>query len=237
MDKSVDNKKPNNVRKRLNKILDIVFAIFGVVALAVAGVLFYQRVYLSHFWVNGQSMYPTLNANALKPDGTPIGQSGGSVYDGTTMIDYGVMDTHDAAIKKIKRFDIVVTHYPDRPTNDSMIKRVIGLPGETIKFTFSPSKETNGDLYVKSGDNFTYVAQDFITNEAKYKASYPAYEIELKDNEYYLVGDNRSNSHDSRAVGPITRDLLVGKVIAICGTCEIENNEPKNIKYHWPRFM
>ena len=97
--------------------------------------------------------------------------------------------------KKIKRNDIVVV---DKSVMDTeIIKRVIGLPGDTIECI-------NGKI--------------FINNKA-YDDKYPSSEtkdfkpITLKDDEYYVMGDNRIVSADSRYFGPISKKTIQGKVV------------------------
>lgn len=243
MDKIKTNEKSIKNRSKINKVFDIFLLVFCTIALAVSGVLMYQRVYLEPFYVNGQSMYPTLNKDATRPDGSKEGINGGSSDIGDTMLDYGVMDCHKKAIQKLKRFDIVVT-YHNANKSAQLIKRLIGLPGETIKFISSnPSNPENGDLYVKQGDEFVLVQQPI---EDKYKvaaSNYPTTEIVLGDDEYYFLGDNRAHSSDCRDYGVFKREWIVGKVIAIAGTCSLRKgqngeNEPFNVKYFlWPRFI
>ena len=72
MDKSEENKKPIKNRKRFVNILNITIIVVAVLVLALEGVLYYQRSYLTPFWVNGQSMYPTLNYNATDAEGNKL---------------------------------------------------------------------------------------------------------------------------------------------------------------------
>ena len=132
MDKNTENTKPIKNRKRFAKILNISIIVIAVIVLAIEGVLYYQRSYLTPFWVNGQSMYPALNYHAKDAEGNELNELSGNAGIGYT-VDYGVMDTHKSAINKIKRFDIVVTKYSTNDTKNK-IKRVLGLPGETIEF-------------------------------------------------------------------------------------------------------
>ena len=216
----------------------VTFAIiFSLAAFFFAGVLLYQKWYLTPFWVNGQSMYPTLNKDAVRANGDSLGVNGGAADAGCKMIDYGVMDKHEPALRYLKRFNIVVCNYSFKDDSDK-IKRIVGLPGETIAFG---TGENNGQLYVKEGDSFTLVKQPI---EDKYitAGTYPTGEIKLGNDEYYVLGDNRAHSSDSRNNGPIKQSYLIGKVVAICAHCEIKENsdhslEPFNVSFFAPRYL
>ena len=231
MDKNQENAKPINNRKRFSKVLNISIIVFAVLLLAVEGVVYYQRSYLTPFWVNGQSMYPTLNLHATDKNGNELGPAPAdpSAHEGYT-VDYGVMDTHEKAIKKLKRFDVVVTKYSAQDTSNK-IKRVLGLPGETVEF------KNDGDLYVDGKFYEQPIASEYIKG-----AVYPVGPTKLGDDEYFVCGDNRKHSYDSSDIGAIKREFITGKAIAICGTAKVYlNNEHfydiKDIKYSWPRFL
>lgn len=240
MDKDVSNSKPIKNREKITKILDIALVVVGAIALAFSAVLFFQKTYYEPFYVNGQSMYPTFNAEAVDQNGNLKGIGGGSSAIGDSHLDYGIMNCHKKALDKLERFDIVVG-YKDSSKTIQYIKRIVGMPGETIKFVQS-SGEDNGDLYVKEGDDFVLVPQPI---ENKYKvmgdsSKYSGNEIVLGDNEYYYIGDNRA----ATVCGIFEKDWIVGKVVAIVGHCTLKNdsktgeNTPNKVKYYlWPRFV
>ena len=233
MEKSEQNVKSNKIRGRFKNFLYIFILIFSIVLLAVEGVVYYQKKVLTPFWVNGQSMYPTLNGYSTRKDGSSVGIDGGNAHIGDT-VDYGVMNTNKSAIKKIKRFDVIVTQYSEDDTSNK-IKRVVGMPGELVQFSTEAS--TNGDLYI----NGNYVAQP-ISTEIIRAASYPSEGILLGSDEYYVLGDNRSHSSDSRdsSHGPIKKEWITGKALYICGTAKVCQNSKgfldiENVKYKWPK--
>lgn len=236
MEQTVNTKPAKEPKKKNEKIKNIIYIcvlVVSVIVLVIEGFLYYQRSYLTPFWVNGQSMYPTLNGHALRADGSEIGIAGGNSLAGDT-VDYGVMDTHKKAISKIKRFDIIVTQYREDDTSNK-IKRVIGMPGERIRFD---SGENNGDLYI----NDVFVEQPIETELIRCHKSYPVGEITLGENQYYVLGDNRDHSSDSRDNGPIEKDWITGKAIAICGTAKVYRNDKgyfdiKDIDYKWPVYL
>ncbi len=233
MDKNTENTKPIKNRKRFAKILNISIIVIAVIVLAIEGVLYYQRSYLTPFWVNGQSMYPALNYHAKDAEGNELNELSGSAGIGYT-VDYGVMDTHKSAINKIKRFDIVVTKYSKNDTKNK-IKRVLGMPGETIEFKATGvGKDENGDLYINGKFVEQPLSLDFIRS-----GNYPSGALTLGSDEYFVCGDNRGHSSDSRVEGPVRKSYITGKVIALCGTCEVyyvdDHYDIKNIDYYWPR--
>ena len=103
-----------------------------------------------------------------------------------------------ASVNSIERGDIVVFDYQGK----NLIKRVVALPGETIQI------KTDG-IYVNDE-----LIEDYVDVEMNKIATNVFEEkVQLKDNEFVCIGDNRNNSFDCRRFGPITGDDIVGKVI------------------------
>ena len=96
---------------------------------------------------------------------------------------------------ELKRYDVVVTN---AETGKHLIKRVIGLPGDQIKIQ-------DGTVYIN--DEKINTEFDFFTE------SDGSIEYVCGDNEYFLLGDNRQNSSDSRKLGNFESDDIDGKVV------------------------
>lgn len=232
-------------KEKVKKILSVVLGVVLVFSVALSILLLFNKFYYTPFWVNGQSMYPTLNGEAKYSNGTLIGEYNShgeetNIYD----VDYGMMDEHQKAIDNIKRFDIVICKYNSSQASYN-IKRVLALPGETF---YINNTDNNGSLYVlnKESQEFELIEQpldkSLVANGEYFDKNATA--TTLKDNEYFVVGDNRKHglSYDSRKVGPITKDLILGVAKYICGKAKIGINDqgiygPIDIKYHFPRFI
>jgi signal peptidase I len=101
-----------------------------------------------------------------------------------------------------ERGDIVVFTPPNVPASDPpLIKRLIGLPGETIEF-----RDTS--VYI----NGVKLDEPYL-NEPCVISSCPNETIQLGADEYFFMGDNRNHSHDSRAFGAIKRGAIMGRAI------------------------
>lgn len=100
-----------------------------------------------------------------------------------------------------KRFDVIVFKQSGKEHNYYNTKRIIGLPGETILI-----KDDN--IYIDG-----VITEDIVNVEPMVNYGLADEEIVLEDNEYFVLGDNRNNSEDSRfaSIGNITREDIVGK--------------------------
>jgi signal peptidase I len=135
---------------------------------------------VSPFVVNGSSMEPTFSTG-----------------------EYLIVDQLSYYFREPTRGDVVIFHYPQDPSK-FFIKRVIGLPNETVVLSGNSVRiinETSPDGFLLDESFLTYVSEN--GNET----------FELSADEYIVLGDNRLASSDSRSWGALNRKLIVGRAL------------------------
>ncbi len=162
------------------KILDIVWHWIKLIVVCSIFAVILQAFILIPVEVTGKSMSPTLKEN-----------------------DFIVMEN----FSQINRFDIIVFTSPD---GNTYIKRVIGLPGDHVKYT-------KDQLYI----NNEKIDEPFLKDIKKHKNEYvfttdlDSTEIlgtkKIPKNQYFVLGDNRRLSKDSRSFGTISQTSILGK--------------------------
>ena len=186
--------KPEKVKKTLKQEL----CEWGGTLLVALVIAFLARTFIFEpVRVDGDSMYPTLH-------------HGEFMY--VSKLDYGTaflgipftgIGTYLPIGGEPERFDVIVCNYPNRLTDSgarqNFVKRVVGLPGDTVEIR-------NGYLYVNG-----------IRHEEKFlheRMDHNFGPTVVPEGHYFLMGDNRNNSNDSRnvKVGAVPRDMIVGKV-------------------------
>lgn len=148
-------------------------------ALLIVVVVIPIRVFvISPFVVDGDSMHPTFEN-----------------------LDYLVVNEILYLFRPPERGDVIVFRYPDNPSV-FYIKRVIGLPGETV------SINRGVVTIIDAEGKKTALAEPYIVNE---DATYTK-DVSLLPGEYFVMGDNRPNSSDSRTWGPLHKKDIIGRV-------------------------
>lgn len=135
------------------------------------------------FYVKGASMEPTFHDH-----------------------EYLIIDEISYRFHAPQRGDIIVFRYPQDP-QEYFIKRVIGLPGEKVEVK-------DGQVYIYNDQN----PDGFVLDESAYLASdVKTYDVtdqivSLNSDEYFVLGDNRNSSKDSRSFGAVNKSFLTGRV-------------------------
>jgi signal peptidase I len=172
--------KPKNLA--LTIFVGVVVFIYDVfrTVTTVLGIAFLIRFFLIQpFYVSGQSMEPTFENNQ-----------------------YIIVDQVSYKFRAPHRGDVVVFKYP-RNEAFSFIKRIIGLPGETVEI-----HDGKVMIYNDENPNGVQLTEKYIDDR------YTSQELRRKlgEDDYFVLGDNRSNSSDSRHWGVLSRHLIIGRV-------------------------
>ncbi len=109
--------------------------------------------------------------------------------------------TYRFGLGKIERGDMVVFFYPQDPSK-SYIKRIIGIPGDTVEID-------TGQVVV----NGQALAEDYVPEEYRDRQSLPRQVV--PQGSYFVLGDHRSSSNDSRAWGCVERKFIYGKAVFV----------------------
>lgn len=117
---------------------------------------------------------------------------------------YLIVDQLTYHLNNPRRGDVVIMKYPKNP-KVYFIKRIIGLPGETLIMNTGKVTIKNNDYPDGLALDETYITKDHRTSDT--------FEIKLSPTEYFVMGDNRPESSDSRTWGPLDSKYLVGRPV------------------------
>lgn len=150
------------------------------VLIIVFGVIIPFRMYVAEpYLVDGKSMDPTFQTT-----------------------DYLIVDKISDKAKNPVRNSVVVFKYPENPSKN-FIKRIIGLPGETVYVTKDAVRIVNSE-----NPNGFFLEQAYVVHKADVEVT-----KKLGDSEYFVMGDNRADSFDSRYWGPLDKKFILGRPI------------------------
>jgi len=158
----------------MKKIKIIVWGILKRISMGLSTIIFLYFFIGSPMMISGESMEPNFHDKEL------------CWIDKITYL-----------FSEPKRGDIVVFRFPGT-RNDLYIKRIIGLPNETIEIK-------NNNIYI----NNKLLQEVYISGETPSKGFL---KLKLKENEFFVLGDNRKESNDSRIWGPLDKKFIIGKL-------------------------
>jgi signal peptidase I len=167
----------------LKNFFSFVLELVKIVVISLVIIIPVRYFLIQPFYVRGASMEPNFHDH-----------------------EYLIIDEISYRFSDVKRGDIVVFRYPNNP-REYFIKRMIGLPGEQIQIK-------NGQVIIINNEYPEGVVLDepYLAEGVK---TYGLSEsiVTLGDNEYYVLGDNRNSSKDSRSFGPVNETFITGKVL------------------------
>lgn len=167
----------------LKNFFSFVFELIKIVVISLIIIIPVRYFLIQPFYVKGASMEPNF-------------------YDH----EYLIIDEISYRFNEPERGDIVVFRYPRNP-QEYFIKRLVGLPGEEIQI-----KDGNVIIFNEANPDGNVLAEEYLSEEIK---TYGLSEdkVTLGDNEFYVLGDNRNSSKDSRSFGPVNSSYITGRVL------------------------
>jgi len=163
----------------MKNLFAFIWEITKIVIIALVIVIPIRYFIFQPFFVKGQSMEPNFENG-----------------------DYLIVDEISYRFQEPLRGEVVVFKYPNDPSQ-RYIKRIIGLPGETIEIE-------NGKVIIFNEN------ESQILNESNYLSpglqTIGDIQVSLDKDEYFVLGDNRASSSDSRRWGPLPRENIIGRV-------------------------
>lgn len=115
--------------------------------------------------------------------------------------DYLIIDQLSYRLREPQRGEVIVFKYPKQPSQ-RYIKRIVGLPGETVEIKDGKVTVSGSQL-----EESTYLSEFVFTDPREFKT------ITLGQNQYFVLGDNRIASSDSRIWGPLPEEDIIGRVL------------------------
>lgn len=167
----------------MRKFFLFIWEITKVVCISLAIILPVRYYLIQPFYVKGESMVPNFHDQ-----------------------EYLIVDEISYRFKAPERGQVIVFRYPRNP-QEYFIKRIIALPGEEVQI-----KDGKVIVYNEANPSgFTldekYLPADLLTEDENSE------KITVNNNEYFVLGDNRSNSKDSRSFGPVDKSFVIGKIL------------------------
>ena len=177
LEQNVDSK--NSPEKGFKKYFSFIWDLVKIAAIALVIVLPIRYFLFQPFIVKGESMAPNFETG-----------------------DYLIVDELSYRFSTPERGDVIVFKYP-KDVSQKFIKRVIGLPGETVDVK-------NGEVSVVTNGKTIVLNEIYLPKNLK---TIGEVQTTLKQNEYFVLGDNRDYSYDSRSWGVVPKSDIIGKAL------------------------
>lgn len=116
--------------------------------------------------------------------------------------DYILVDELSFRFRDAERGEVIIFRFPQQPSQ-FFIKRIIGLPEETVQV-----KDNRVTVFNEENPEGFVLSETYLAPEQKTLGTMTT---KLDDNEYFVLGDNRLQSSDSRRWGPVNRNLIMGR--------------------------
>ena len=162
-------------------ILGYIKDLFKIVVISLLVILPVRFFIIQPFYVKGASMEPNF-------------------FDH----EYLIIDEISYRFDTPDRGEVIIFRYPG-DTREFFIKRVVGPPGEKVEI-----KDYSVFIYNAANPDGKKLEEPYLGDGAR-TYSITSRPVELKENEYYVLGDNRNFSQDSRSFGPLAEDLIIGR--------------------------
>jgi signal peptidase I len=175
-------KTKSNYESLGHTIGEFIVEIIKVVIISLAIIIPVRYFLIQPFYVKGASMEPNFHDH-----------------------EYLIINEISYRFGEPQRGDIIVFRYPKDPSQ-YFIKRIIGLPGEKIKI-----KDNKVYIYNDKYPNGLELNEDMYLTDEEDTPNLGKTEFILEQGEYFVLGDNRGSSLDSRRFGPVPRRLIIGK--------------------------
>ncbi|MFA5029701.1 MAG: signal peptidase I [Patescibacteria group bacterium] len=168
-------------RSKTKAVVEFIWEMVKVSIISLVIILPIRYFLIQPFYVKGASMEPNF-------------------YDH----EYLIIDEISYRFAEPKRGDIVVFKYPKDPSQ-YFIKRVVGLPGDRVEIK-------SGRVFITSGSFSGPLTEEYLMPGMETDLPFEGYSnVTLNNDEYFLLGDNRDQSLDSRVFGPVKRDFIIGR--------------------------
>jgi len=167
----------------MKKFLIFIWEITKVVCISLAIILPVRYYLIQPFYVKGASMEPNFHDH-----------------------EYLIIDEISYRFNAPVRGQVIVFRYPRNP-QEYFIKRLIGLPGEEVQI-----KDSKITIFNQENPNGLVLKESYLPSDLTTLADDET-RIKIGPDEYFVLGDNRNNSKDSRSFGPVNKTFVTGKVL------------------------